>query len=270
MMEKVISTDLSKYSNILNTDSPSFSGIVAGECKGDVWVDNIANPTLALVYSYTVGGFSIMGTPKDASVYDDFIEFLREKLFFELKSKGINYFEFSVESKSTEDYILKQFSNESMNQEDEYFYRKYDAKETEEIDHYNIVQVNQEFIRKLQAGVYDNPEILSERLLVSWGNFEKFLAKSVAYVATIETSIVAVIVGTARYQDVIPIDIETKAEHRKKGLASILTQFFVKECVDRGIIAQWNCVDSNIASRKTVEKAGFKFMKKKPYYWFGI
>jgi len=270
MMQKAINTNFSKCTNILYSDSPSYSGIVAGECKGDVWVDNIVNPTLALVYSFTVGGFSIMGSPNDASVYDDFIKFLREKLFFELKSKGINYFEFSVESKRTEDYILKLFSNESINQEDEYFYRKYEANEVQEIDHYNIIKVDSEFIRQLQEGKYDNPEFLSERLLESWGTYENYIAKSVAYVATIETLIVAVIVGTARYQDVIPIDIETKAEHRKKGLASTLTQYFVNECVDKGLVAQWNCIDSNIASRNTVEKEGFKFIKKKPFYWFSI
>lgn len=270
MMEQIINTDLSKCTNILYSDSPSYSGIVAGECKGDVWVDNMVNPTLALVYSFAVGGFSIMGDPNDVSVYDDFIEFLREKLFVELKSKGIDYFEFSVESKRTEDYILKLFSNESMNQEDEYFYRKSCANEIREMDQYNIIRVDPEFIRRLQSGEYGNTEFLSERLLESWGTYEQFFAKSVAYVAMLGKSIVAVIVGTARYQNVIPIDIETKEIHRKKGLASILTQYFVNECVDRGLVAQWDCVDSNIASRSTVEKAGFKFMKKKPVYWFGI
>ncbi len=93
MMEKVIGTDLSKFTSILYNDNPSYSGIVAGECKGDVWVDNIVEPTLALVYSFTVGGFSIMGSPNDVSVYDDFMEFLRGNFFLELKSKGINYFE---------------------------------------------------------------------------------------------------------------------------------------------------------------------------------
>lgn len=269
-MKKVINKNFSKCTNILYSDSSSYSGIVAGECKGDVWVDDIANPTLALVYSFAVGGFSIMGSPNNISVYDDFIKFLRGKLFVQLKSKGINYFEFSVESKRTEDYILKLFSNESINQEDEYFYRKYDANKIQEIDYYNIIQVDSEFITRLQAGKYDNPQFLSQRLLESWRTYKIFFAKSVAYVATTETSIVAVVIGTARYQDVIPIDIETKVKHRKKGLATTLTQYFVNECVDRGLVAQWNCVDSNIASRNTVEKAGFKFIKKKPFYWFSI
>ena len=80
-------------------------------------------------------------------------------------------------------------------------------------------------------------------------NNKKFLSKSVAYAAMIESVISAVIVGTARYQDVIPIDIETKVEHRKKDLASTLTQYFVNECIEKGFVAQWNCIESNIAWR---------------------
>ena len=172
-MEKIINTDLSECTNILYSDSPSYSVIVACECKGEAWVDNMVNPTLALVYSYAVGGFSIMGDPNDVSVYDDFIEFLREKLFVELKSKGIDYFEFSVESKRTEDHILKLFSDERMNQEDEYFYIKSCANEIREIDQYNIIRVDSEFVRWLRAGKYDNAEFLSERLLESWGTYEQ-------------------------------------------------------------------------------------------------
>lgn len=269
-MEKIIGTALSECKNILYSDSPSYSGIVAGECKGDVWVDNKVHPTLALVFSSAVGGFSIMGDPDDISTYDDFIKFLREEFFLELKSKGIDEFEFSVESKRTEDHILKLFSNEKIDQEDEYFYRKSWTSEIRESDHYNITQLDTEFIEQLQAGDYDNPEFLSDRVLESWGTYENFFAKSLAYVAIQESSIIAVIVGTARYRNIIPVDIEIKEEHRKKGLASTLTQYFVNKSVDRGLVVQWDCVDSNIASRNTVEKVGFKLMKKKPVYWFGI
>ncbi len=270
MMEKVINSALSESTNILYSDSPSYSGIVAGECKGDVWVDNKVDPTLALVYSFAVGGFSIMGDPEDTSTYDEFIKFLKEKLFVELKNKGINCFEFSVESKRAEDRILRLFSNEKINQEDEYFYRNSSMGEVYENSHYNITQINSEFIEKLKVGYYENPEFLSERLLESWGTYDQFLSKSLAYAATLESSIIAVIVGTARYKNVITVDIEVNKDHRKKGLASTLTQHFVNESVERGLVVQWDCVDSNIASKRTAEKIGFNLIKKKPYYWFGI
>lgn len=270
MMIKIMNANFNKGTNILYSESPSYSGIVSGECKGDVWVDNKVQPTLALVYSFAVGGFSIMGDPNDTTTYDDFIKFLREELFVELKSKGIDEFEFSVESKRTEAHMLNLLSKEKMNQEDEYFYRKSCKSEINEIDHYNIIQIDTEFLERLETGYYENPEFLRPRLLESWGTYEQFFAKSLAYVATLDSAIIAVIVGTARYHNIIPVDIEIKEDHRKKGLASILTQHFVNMSVDKGLIVQWDCVETNIASRRTAEKVGFKLMKKKPYYWFDI
>lgn len=260
----------SKCTNILYGDSPSYSGILAGECKGDVWVDNIENPELAMVYSNAVGGFAILGEPKNHSVYDEFNKFLREEFFDELRSKGFGGFEFSVESKIAEEHILSLFSDKSINREDEYFHRKSAVAATEEIDEYSIVRVEAKLIDQLLAVEYDNAEILTERILQSWETYEQFFQRSLAFAAIFDKSIAAVIVGTARYQNVIPIDIETKEEHRRKGLAYLLTKYFVNACAESGFVAQWNCVDSNIVSRKTAIKAGFQLLRKKPYYWFDI
>ena len=112
--------------------------------------------------------------------------------------------------------------------------------------------------------------MLEERLLNSWGSYQIFLNKSVAFVALHKKKIQAVVVGTARFQNIIPIDIETAKQHRKKGLASALTYNFVNECIKQNLVPQWNCVDSNDASKKTAENADFTFMKKELYYWFGI
>jgi RimJ/RimL family protein N-acetyltransferase len=164
------------------------------------------------------------------------------------------------------------FSDRIMESEDEFFYRKADKIESKiQIPvEYTIAMVNAKFVEQLEQEEYENKKLLEERLLESWGSYKYFLNKSVAFVAIHQKRIVAVIVGTARFHNIVPIDIETEEQHRKKGLASALTQCFVNECIDNQLIAQWNCVDSNIASKRTAQKAGFKFMKKKPYYWFNI
>ncbi len=258
--------------NITYNDSPSFSGIVAGECKGDMWVDDIENPNIALVASFAVGSFSILGEPTDIEVYNKFKAFIIENMFCELKSKGIDYFEFSIESEKAKPYILEMFNNKAIQIEDEYVFRKND-KYTESFivpDGYEIYKVDSEFLKKLESGVFDNQEFLLECLLESWGTYNDFLKKSVAFVAVNQNRIVAVIIGTARFKNIIPIDIEIEDSHRKKGLALALTRHFVNECIDNGLIAQWDCVDSNIASKRTVEKAGFKLLKKNTIYWFKI
>lgn len=253
-------------------DSPSFSGIVAGECKGDIWVDDVENPNIALVASFAVGGFSILGKPSDIKTYSKFKEFLVDGMFYELRSKGINYFEFSIESEEIKPYIMDMFSNKSIQAEYEYTFRKND-KYNEIItaqDGYEVFEVDSQFLEKLKIGVYTNQELLVERLLESWGTYDDFLRKSTAFLAVNHNRIVAVIIGTARFRNIIPIDIETENSHRNKGLAMTLIHHFVNECLDNKCIPQWDCVESNIASRMMAERAGFIFLKKTKIYWFEI
>ena len=200
VMKRVCNVKAGAYANILSEDNPSFTGILAGECKGDIWVDDAKNPQLALVYSNAVGGYAILGEPKNNAVYDKFNEFLREVFFVDLKSRGFGVFEFSVASEETEEYILRLFTDKNINHEDEYFYRKSGTYNLKPPDKYNIIRVEPHFIEQLQAGQYDNAEFLIDRLLGSWESFEQFFTKSLAFVATLDKSIVSVIIGTARYK----------------------------------------------------------------------
>jgi len=112
--------------NITYDDSPSFSGIVAGECKGDMWVDDVENPNIALVASFAVGGFSILGESTNIEVYSKFKTFMIENMFCWLKSRGVDFFEFSFESEKARPFILEIFSNKAIQTEDEYSFRKND------------------------------------------------------------------------------------------------------------------------------------------------
>ncbi len=269
-MIKVEKLEKNKIKNLVSDENPSYSGIVAGECNGSLWVDDMENPTLALAYSFAVGGYCILGNPKKESTYEQFQNFLINDLFPKFKNENINGFEFSVESKETEIRILEMFSDRKMESEDELLHIQTDRTELEKQipSGYSITKVNSKFVDQLENGEYLNKEFLEERLLESWGSYQNFLDKSLAFVVIHQKRIEAVIVGTARFNNIIPIDIETEKQHRKKGLASILTQRFVNECMDNQLVAQWNCMDSNEASRKTAQKAGFNFLKKSPVYWF--
>lgn len=269
---KVNKLSLEAIDNITYEDSPSFSGIVAGECKGEIWVDNVENPNIALVSSFAVGGFSILGEPMNSEVYIKLQIFMMENMLGKLKSKDIDCFEFAIESEKAKPYILDMFKDKVIETEDEYVFRKNNKYSKIIIvpEGYEILKVDALFLEKLGNGVFENQGFLAERLLESWGTYKDFLSKSVGFVAVDKNRIVAVVIGTARFKNIIPIDIETEDSHIKKGLAIALTHYFVNECVDNGLIAQWDCMDSNIASKRTVEKAGFKFLKKNKVYWFKI
>ncbi|MGL1890572.1 MAG: GNAT family N-acetyltransferase [Spirochaetaceae bacterium] len=271
-MIKVKKIDKNRSLNIVSNDNPSFSGIVTGKCKGSMWVNNIENPTIALTYSFAVGGYCILGNPGQDSVYEQLHNFLIKELFPKLKKRGEEFFEFSVESLESQKCILELFSDKIIESEDEYFYIKTDkTKSSFEVPvEYSILKVDSKFIDELEHHEYQNRVFLEERLLESWGSYEDFLNESIAYVALYKKRIVAVIVGTATFNNIIPIDIETEKQHRNRGLASILTTCLVNNCIDKQLMPQWNCVDSNNASKKTALKSGFEFMKKSPFFWLKI
>ncbi|WP_353096774.1 GNAT family N-acetyltransferase [Tissierella praeacuta] len=263
---------IENYKKITNDNCPSFSGIVAGECKGNLWVDDIENPNIAIVESYAVGSFAFLGEIKSDEEYKKVESFIKDELFPMLKTKGINYFEFTIENDNLIGHILKMFSNKEIQREKEYTFRKSDevSRLLSLPNEYTIHKVDYEFWDLINEGSIENGILVTERIVESWESFDDFFKKSLGFCIMCSKKIVAAIVGTGRFNNIIPIDIETEEDHRHKGLGLIMTREFVNECIKRGIIAQWDCVESNPISRKLAEKAGFKFMKQNEVYWFNI
>lgn len=263
---------ITNYNKVTNDDCPSFSGIVAGECKGDLWVDHVEHPTIAIANSYAVGSFAFLGDIESSEEYNNVKVFINEGIFPQLKLQGIDYFEFSIESERLREPILQMFGDKEMQKAQEFRFRKKDA--TPELldlpEGYTVHKVDMELWNLIKEGTLENGSLVAGRILGSWENANDFFEKSLAFCITHLNKIIAVIVGTARFNNVIAIDIATEEAHRNKGLGQILTGRFVNECVRRGLVAQWDCMKSNPASRKLAEKAGFKFIKQNEVYWFKI
>ena len=59
-----------KNEKLLDNRNPSIAGIIAGICKGDLWLNDNKNPTLAVTYSYCVGGCGIAGEIDNGREYE--------------------------------------------------------------------------------------------------------------------------------------------------------------------------------------------------------
>lgn len=60
-----------------------------------------------------------------------------------------------------------------------------------------------------------------------------------------------------RYQDGIEIEIDTKEEHRRKGLAYVCGAKLILECLDRGLYPSWDA--QNLWSVDLAKKLGYHF-----------
>ncbi|MDR7857842.1 GNAT family N-acetyltransferase [Tissierella sp.] len=266
------SNTINNYNVITYEECPSFSGIVEGECKGDLWVDDIEDPHIAIVNSYAVGSFAFLGNIINDDEYMKLYNYTRNDIFNFLKQKEVSCFEFSIESDNLKPYILKMFEDKIIESETEYSFRK-----TEGIsinyslpDGFHIQKVDYEFWEEINRGHYKNADLITTRLLESWGSFDNFIAKSIAFCIVYSESIVSVILGTGRFRNIIPIDIETDDDFTHRGFGYYLTVEFVNECINKGLIPQWDCVESNPISKRLAEKAEFEFLRENKVYWFDI
>lgn len=258
--------------NVVNEKSPSFSGIVTRECKGKLWVDNIEKPRIAIAESYAVGSFAFLGTYERNEDFINLKDYLENELFHHLKKSGYECFEFSIESENLDKNILEIFQDKSIQTEKEFSFRVYEvAKNSLSIpSEYELRKVDDIFWNMLTEDKVENVDFLKVRLLESWNSFEEFSDKSVAYCVIFDNRIVAVMVGTASFNHVIAIDIETEEKHRRKGLAYAMAIEFINDCLKNEFIPQWDCVESNQNSYNMAKKLGFEKINENIVYWFNI
>ena len=66
------------------------------------------------------------------------------------------------------------------------------------------------------------------------------------------------------YQEGIEIEIGTRQDYRRKGLASVCGARLILECMERGLYPSWDA--QNLWSVKLAEKLGYHFDRAYPAY----
>ncbi|MDF2905463.1 MAG: acetyltransferase, gnat family [Herbinix sp.] len=263
---------ITNVNKVVSEKSPSFSGIVNQDCKGKLWVDNMEVPRIAIVESFAVGSFAFLGVNEFIKDFVHIKMFLENELYCYLKKTGRECFEFSIESESIRDNILDLFKDKSIQTEKEFSFRAYviptcDQRIPRE---YQIRKVDNTLWNMMQEGKYENTDFITNRLLGSWHSFEDFMSKSIAYCTVWNNRIVAVMIGTACYNNVIAIDIETEEKHRRIGLSYTMAVEFIADCHKNDYIPQWDCIESNLNSYNLARKLGFEKINESTVYWVNI
>ena len=100
-----------------------FAGVVVGHNPGEVWVDNNSNPSSALVWSSGLESFNFMGDANNTNFNQSIEMFIDHEIVPFLKSKELNYFEFSVDSEDWYPTIQQVFSSRKIDESFQYVYK---------------------------------------------------------------------------------------------------------------------------------------------------
>jgi len=273
-LHQITQRNQSLADKIINENSDMmYAGIVSGNNAGEVWADNILNPAFCIVWSEYLEGFHFMGTRYNHMDITKLQAFIDNTLIQFLKSKNIHDFEFSCDSRTWMPVICEMLLTRELNKSKQYVYKlahKSDINTDLTLPAgYDIFEINENFVNNSFEHMENYKEIQSDIIKV-WGSMTKFIELGKGFIATKKNNICSIALTRFLYNDVYSIGIETYDLHKNKGLSAFLSMTLFNCIVNHGATIWWDCMESNIASQKTAQKAGLIFDYEYEIAWFNL
>lgn len=214
---------------------------------GEAWTDAIDNPKSAKIIS---GDFCFLSGIPNKDLVKNIPEYYSSQDILIVP-----------QSKEWENLIEKEYNGRF-----ERFKRYSIKKEKDVFDiaklRSNIEKLSSEYmIRKIDEELYNR--ILEQWWLkdlcsqfLTYNDYKKY---GIGYVILHNNEIVSGASSYTVYDKGIEIEIDTKKEYRRKGLAYICASKLILECLDRGLYPSWDA--ANKASVALAEKLGYHFEK---------
>ncbi|MBK5114016.1 MAG: GNAT family N-acetyltransferase [Candidatus Heimdallarchaeota archaeon] len=214
---------------------------VLKESEGDILVDNIEEPNIALM-SYKV--FEVIGGDSSNEKATELLKFIPENRMILFPDD--DWYEFTKTKLVLSPYPRTKFSSEKLSIE-----RANEILEKKLPDEYKLQKVDSEIVRKI------NPK-LAPAFLPFYKTSEDFVERGLAYCIT-ESDFIISIAGSSMpiYDNEFDLQAITdpNPKYRRKGLASAACAALIKESLEKGITPYWDA-DNEISVRFAL-KLGF-------------
>lgn len=218
---------------------------------GDAWTDNIENPQSAQIIA---GEFCLFA----GKANEELVKHMPASYPFECILV-------MPQSREWEELI------ESVYEKDSKRYMRYAIKKEKDVFDVDKLKANIEMLpskyelKKMGKELFkENQKPWIKEMEMRFGSPERFEEIGLGYMILHGKDIVAMASSYSRYREGIEIDIVTKEEYRRQGLAYICASKLIVECLDRGLYPSWDA--ANKASVALSEKLGYHFDREYPTY----
>ncbi len=275
-MNEILKRDTSLARKLVQPNSDMmFSGVLAGNNTGRVWVDNPDTPSFALVWSDGLGCFQFMGSESNHVFSKELKVFIETTVKSFLSEKGFSCFEFSADTEELFLSINKTLANREIDESWQLVYKSGINPEANISlilpKPYSIRKIDENFILSITRDkAVSNPEFLIDYIEQFWGSVENYLQLGNGYGAVVDSELVSFGITSFLYDKTFSLGVETLEQHRRKGLASSLINILLKDLYSEGYSIWWDCMESNIPSQKTAESVGLSFSHKYKVCWFNF
>ncbi|UOQ46846.1 GNAT family N-acetyltransferase [Gracilibacillus caseinilyticus] len=236
--------------------------IINGVNPGRIFVDNPETPGSGVVWQGNKDGFVFFGNEQNEEFNSRINYFIDNVIEPQAKRIGLDWFEAIGNHEGWNKVIEKIFEHRDLGDWDQrvYVLDKNDYIAT------NKPNINKEYtVHKINKGFYEtnqnslsNFDFLRSKLLGAWSSLDNFFNSGIGYCIVYNNAIVSICHSEFAVDNVHCIAIETVREHQGKKLAQKVAHRFVTDCLDKGMVPYWDCMEVNKASIALAENIGFR------------
>ncbi|MDO5573983.1 MAG: GNAT family N-acetyltransferase [bacterium] len=223
---------------------------------GRAWVDDIENPTAAEIW---LGDFSYFAGDEQSAGAKELVRNIPEDYQSECA--------LMVPQNEAWAKVMEQVYPGNSTRLTRYAMKKHSVHfEPEKLREYISRLPEGYTIRQIDEELYDKAvsERYSRDFCSQFRDCEDYLKRGLGFMVLYGDEPVGGASSYSIFTDGIEIELVTKEEHRRKGVALAAAARLILECLDRNLLPCWDA--ANLQSKRIAERLGFEFDQEYPTY----
>jgi GNAT acetyltransferase-like protein len=247
------------------------NGIIDGNNQGKIWVDNLDEPKVAIVWAIGCTYF-IIGDIENEGFNNSLDSYITNVIGPDcLNTYGGTHFVVTLHEDKWEDKLDNIFNHRNPYKQYEYCYifNENMYKELTKVQDnlpygYTVKRIEKDIISN------DTENLIADDILDGfWSSVDKFLDKGIGFCILKDNKIISNCFSGYVSGNLCEIVIRTyEEENERKGFGTFVARTFIDYCISNRIIPHWSTTEDNIGSTSIAEKCGFEIYKKFITYCF--
>ncbi|PEP82322.1 GNAT family N-acetyltransferase [Bacillus toyonensis] len=213
---------------------------------GRAWVNDLENPTVAQV---TVGIFTIYTGDPNVKETEELLRNIPEKMLVIVNSE-----EWKKRLETFYERKIDKFLRYKFKRNSEFFNRS-------KLQSFISTLPKGYELRRIDEHIANNSTLhkLSEDFTSQFQSVEDYLNRGIGYSILYNGEVICGASSYSIYDKGIEIEVATDLNHRRKGLATVVSAALILDCLEKGKYPNWDA--ANTTSAKLAEKLGYVFDK---------
>lgn len=252
-INKLLVSTQEKNENVLNA-------VISGMNQGVVYVDQIEEPRTAIIYAVGLQ-YYLLGNPENESFNSQLGDLISKQLKQDsLDLCGGTWFIASVFNEKWIKTLEKVIDGRRYYVDYSVYFELNTARFNKGLEKPIHVLDEDISIVKITKNLINADENLREELTEYWSSAETFTQFGLGYAVLKADKVISACYSCCVNGDRHESYIATFDQNvRNRGLATILGQQYIKECLERGFGVYWTTDESNEPSKRVAEKLGFEY-----------